>query len=406
MSDDGFDPVAIEQLAIESFKRVDAKHLSFEVVPGQARAAAGGVMLTIRTILWRNGPIEDVKEQEVWAIPGALDDERIPAYFEGAALGAERLAASGDERMHAMPYELLPMRAARDPECRTVEQFAARVGEPEPEIVIEIEDPDAIQPIAANPELERTIDEDPDRVEPFLVYADWLSERGDPRGELIACQAPDAPHAAHRRAAQLLARHETYLVGPYLRSDRIGEYIQWTMRLGYLDSLRLASSIELEEEHFKFVENALKGLMQLPITRFLRGLTFGCTNFEGNCNFRFLYPTLVDAGPRPTLRDLCIGDFTAEEQEISWTSAGNLADLAGLYPNLRSLRVHAGSFELAGGLAYPKLEKLSIRNTTVTDVSPLKDLKKLKVLDVKGPAISNLDTIQPLVGRGLKIGTK
>jgi hypothetical protein len=28
------------------------------------------------------------------------------------------------------------------------------------------------------------------------------------------------------------------------------------------------------------------------------------------------------------------------------------------------------------------------------------------VLDVKGTAISNLDTIQPLVGRGLKIVTK
>ena len=53
-----------------------------------------------------------------------------------------------------------------------------------------------------------------------------------------------------------------------------------------------------------------------------------------------------------------------------------------------------------------KLEKLSIKRTNVTDVSPLKGLEKLKFLYVEGCAIGNLDSIQPLVTRGLHVVTK
>ena len=53
-----------------------------------------------------------------------------------------------------------------------------------------------------------------------------------------------------------------------------------------------------------------------------------------------------------------------------------------------------------------KLEKVSIKHTNVIDVSPLKGLDKLKFLYVEGCAIGNLDTLQPLVGRGLRVVTK
>jgi len=52
---------------------------------------------------------------------------------------------------------------------------------------------------------------------PRLVYADWLTDQGDPRGEFIqiqcrlACLAKDDPErpAPERREAELLAAHET-----------------------------------------------------------------------------------------------------------------------------------------------------------------------------------------------------
>ena len=49
--------------------------------------------------------------------------------------------------------------------------------------------PDVVAPTGArNEELEAAIRATPDAVEPYLVYADWLQSRGDPRGELITLQ--------------------------------------------------------------------------------------------------------------------------------------------------------------------------------------------------------------------------
>jgi uncharacterized protein (TIGR02996 family) len=42
---------------------------------------------------------------------------------------------------------------------------------------------------AASPDLEAQIAAEPDAVDPYLVYGDWLQQSGDPRGELIALQA-------------------------------------------------------------------------------------------------------------------------------------------------------------------------------------------------------------------------
>ena len=56
--------------------------------------------------------------------------------------------------------------------------------------------------------------------EPRHVYADWLQEHGDPRGELIALQLLEARGAATpkhvRRAKKLLAEHRAAWLGPEL----------------------------------------------------------------------------------------------------------------------------------------------------------------------------------------------
>ena len=54
--------------------------------------------------------------------------------------------------------------------------------------------------------------DDPASDEPRLVYGDWLTERGDPRGELIALQykrldAGKLPAKEAKREKQLLAEH-------------------------------------------------------------------------------------------------------------------------------------------------------------------------------------------------------
>ena len=48
---------------------------------------------------------------------------------------------------------------------------------------------------------------------PRLVYADWLLERGDPRGELIILQCGSQTEETKRRARELLQLHQTQWLG-------------------------------------------------------------------------------------------------------------------------------------------------------------------------------------------------
>ena len=63
---------------------------------------------------------------------------------------------------------------------------------------------------ARNPELEAAIAKDLDDLDAHLVYADWLSDRGDPRGELIALQTKRGKDKA---AAKLIAEQREHLLG-------------------------------------------------------------------------------------------------------------------------------------------------------------------------------------------------
>lgn len=71
--------------------------------------------------------------------------------------------------------------------------------------------PDVSGPPFRNPLLEAQIAAEPDSLEPYLVYADWLIERGDPRGDWIRLQiVADAETAEDA----WLVKHGAALVGP------------------------------------------------------------------------------------------------------------------------------------------------------------------------------------------------
>ncbi|HEY1811360.1 MAG TPA: TIGR02996 domain-containing protein [Kofleriaceae bacterium] len=92
--------------------------------------------------------------------------------------------------------------------------------------------------MARNFELERALIADPDDVAAYLVYADWLQQEGDPRGELIArmIQAESAPAAETKDDAKLRAATKRL-------SERLGGELadlnpSW--RRGFVDAVVLA----------------------------------------------------------------------------------------------------------------------------------------------------------------------
>jgi uncharacterized protein (TIGR02996 family) len=105
--------------------------------------------------------------------------------------------------------------------------------------------------------LERALLDNPDDIATHAAYADWLSQQGDPRGELIQVQLSlEEPNLAvaqerelKRREAQLLAQHAKtwlgdlgrFLVGTWSGADKPYHF---EFRRGWLDLARMLPTPE------------------------------------------------------------------------------------------------------------------------------------------------------------------
>src|SRR4051812_33743754 len=95
----------------------------------------------------------------------------------------------------------------------------------------------------------RAVCDAPDDDLPRLIFADWLDERGDPRGEFIRLQVgrPRLPADDPRRRDwkaredELLRAHEEEWLGPL--ADVVSSY---TFRRGFIDSVMVMTEAFLD----------------------------------------------------------------------------------------------------------------------------------------------------------------
>jgi uncharacterized protein (TIGR02996 family) len=214
-----------------------------------------------------------------------------------------------------------------------------------------------------NPELEEAIDKAPNHLEPYLVYGDWLQREGDPRGELVAlqCAAQEAEGEEatklKRQASALVRKYKEYLLGELADKEDNEVDIEW--QFGFIKSARLA--VGDYDSDFDIAE-AVKQLLALPSARFLRELTFGMADFDGENSYDNLLDVLAELRC-PTLQKLFIGDFEyPDETEISWTQLGNIEPLYKTFPNLRSLKLRGGQLETGKSILLPELRELTVES--------------------------------------------
>jgi uncharacterized protein (TIGR02996 family) len=194
---------------------------------------------------------------------------------------------------------------------------------------------------------ERAILEAPDDPASYAAYADWLFERGDPRGELMQVQLAleDERLSAAERArlreceAELLAAHQAEWLGPLapflLSGDQVGRWgyvgeqfirreepnYEWRFMRGFLDTVHIRNL---------YVPMA-RALRDAPQTRFLRELVIEYVEAEheegedfdpqsayepgpdvptfegGNIQFNSIFP-LIYTPELSNLRRLRVGD--------------------------------------------------------------------------------------------------
>ncbi len=186
---------------------------------------------------------------------------------------------------------------------------------------------------AVNFELEAQLSHGFDDPAPFLVYADWLMQREDPRGALI--------HAQHRGIAKhekaVLKDHADVLIPPGF--TKRGDYTL-TWKLGFLAAARVGNLANLEE--------ALATLLAHPSAALLGELTLDAPDYRGG-------PLDVIAKSGSQLRKLVLGSRIAEN---AWAT-GNLAGLFAL-PRLVELEVTGDRVYASGNLAHAGMQRLVV----------------------------------------------
>ncbi|MFO0593694.1 MAG: TIGR02996 domain-containing protein [Myxococcaceae bacterium] len=219
----------------------------------------------------------------------------------------------------------------------------------------------APRPEAREPALEAAIDAAPESDAAFLVYGDWLSARGEPRGHLVS------EHAAGRRAP----REELALLGAFGRAPGV---IVSDWHLGFPAKMVVEATRD-DERHQVDVARLVEVLWAGLNGRFLRELEVRCASAHETGVMDRVFSTWREGGPRPTVRSLALTTNETEEM-LSWTSLPDLGPLARVFPSLRSMRVHVGYLEL-GALDFPQLEELEL-HVVQLDAARLASLSRVK----------------------------
>lgn len=141
-----------------------------------------------------------------------------------------------------------------------------------------------------------------------VVYADWLVEQGDPRGELMALQLQQGDPNTKRalkskleaRIRSLMATHRTHFFGDLTLDATVSDHVQAELVLGFFDQVLVVD------------EHNLRTLLTLESSRLLRVLTINVPRASP-------VDSLLAETPLPaTLRAL---EITSPE-----TSIGRVAD--------------------------------------------------------------------------------
>ena len=347
--------------------------------------------VTLRTVVYEGGSVRDIKEQQVQLLPVEVEPARARAYLEGWARAIPAILERhlGGDLDAVMPVDFAYPQALDDEAITTAADFERVFSDPEGPIRAwratlaerpPVGDLSGTAPVASNPDLEAAI-EASDSIDAYLVYGDWLDERGDPRGRMILNAAKPGSVA---RWGGIRSKHAPYLLGNLRFYDDV---VNLSWRWGVIHSARIAfPDFDSATSGGPHGTELLRTLLALPSARFLRELVLGIFDFEGDNDYQVMLDVMAEAGPRPALRTLFIGDTNSEEQEISWTAAGRLATIRDLHPHLQDLKIRAGKMDLEGGLEYPRLRSLVIHsgglagaNTRAIAAASLPALERLEV---------------------------
>ncbi|HLL23705.1 MAG TPA: hypothetical protein VK427_16315 [Kofleriaceae bacterium] len=230
------------------------------------------------------------------------------------------------------------------------------------------------------------------------VYADWLQQQGDVRGELASLWL--AGQEADARA--WLANNATKLFGE-LDVQLDNEVYDLVWEHGFL---RGASLKRASMESATDLAELTRTFLALPVARLVTSLRFGLAGYESDNDWG---PTLAAVAESPIaaqLRSLRFDDYTSEDCEISWTAFGDFSPYWSQLPALEELVIRSGEGGTLGDLSLPKLKRfarisggLSSEELGAIASATWPELESLEVWtgDENYGASGSVDSLKPLL---------
>ena len=236
----------------------------------------------------------------------------------------------------------------------------------------------------------QSIRENPCDVDLYLVYADYLQQQNDPRGQLILLD-----HMAQQDDQYIQQRtnffqaHKQNFVGN-LEFGAAEYYIQWFM--GFIQSVEL-SHLSIDECY-----RILRKLVRLPSFQFVQTVEIcGKKSILKACTIKHLHHLVISL---TTIKNL-----PAEMKQLTHlthlktsvcTHLVNISPIANL-TNLTSLDLRLSDVKDISALVnLTKLQKLNLECTKVDDISVLAHLTSLVELNLECTNITDLSPLAEL----------
>ena len=219
-------------------------------------------------------------------------------------------------------------------------------------------------------ELIAAIEENPDDVENFRVYGDWLEAQGHPRGQLIAMYFLKERLTDHhkllylnKKIAQYITAHQATFLGPlesWMHPEMSQHSVVW--RYGFIRGVTLMT------------EPPLRALLEHPSGRFVRDLHLRLWEKQ-----QAVVDMLAEIAPK-TLRDLRLEVWNAT------------ADLGALWPRLSKLEELAieGSEQEYGRIDLPNLRVASLPGDAVVSLGQTPALEHLSLRFTERQRVSDV----------------
>ena len=207
--------------------------------------------------------------------------------------------------------------------------------------------PPQLAPHATDPALEAAVHAGTDGA--ALVYADWLQQHGDVRGDLAACFLAGNHAAAHA----LLAATRAGLFGDLaILLDSEVRALDWSR--GFLTG---ASLRRLDPESGTDLADLARDFLALPVATFVTRLRFGLAGFAGTTSWTETMAAVAGARQATHIASLGFDDYTADDCALSSVPFGDFSSAWSRLPALEELAIRSGAGGDLGAIALPNLRR-------------------------------------------------